>query len=575
MITDHGCRHVWRVESPVTPRVRTAVRLLAVVATVAVIGLANATPAFAQWRRLPPGAAILGQVVDAQSGRGLTRAVISIESPHGRYRAVTDDRGRFLFPGLPTGDYQISATRAGYLPGRFGQRRPSGSGATISLIDGQWVAGAEIALWRPAVISGSVRDDRHDPVVGLTVRAYRRDRRGGHSALTEAAQARTDDTGTYRLTGLVPGDYLVGLSHRRSDTPEGTDDLELPIAPQYYPGADRVTGALPITVEAGGEMGGIGFMVPVATPLSVSGRIDPHSLPDRDLHAVQLRLVTPDDASTTEAPEQRTLAVISPDADGHFRFDHLAPGTYTIEALLSTPAPPDPALESAPPLLATHWGREDVTLGQTSLEDVRVILQPGLDVAGHGRPGLMVHFDPMFDAPGMREVTTRIGADGTFRSGPTLWPGRYLIRVSGIPSGSGLRGVTAGGVDTADEGLDLSSGFARSDLTVELTDRNSSVSGTVRAAGPFGDPLATVLLFPDALGAVSARRHRSARVRTNGTFVLADVPPGRYRIIAIDDADADDWMTADRLLALRRRAAPLDVREGEAKVIELRRQSVR
>lgn len=568
-----------RVESPVTSRCSSAVRLLVVAAIwaaiVAPIGLAGAASVSAQWRRLPPGAAILGQVVDAQTGRGLERVVVTIESPQGRYRAMADDRGRFVFPGLPTGDYRISATRAGYLPGQFGQRRPSGAAATISLIDGQWVAGAEIALWRPAVISGSVRDDRHDPVVGLTVRAYRRDLQSGHTTLRAVAQARTDDTGTYRLTGLTPGNHLVGLSHRRAGDVEGSDDLDLPIAPQYYPGVDRVAAAMPIAVEAGREMGGIGFMVPVSTPLAIAGQVDLRSVPGENTNAVQLRLVTPMDPSTTEAPEHRTLGVISPDPDGRFRFDHLAPGDYTIEALLSASAPPDPALESAPPLSALFWARADVTLGGTPLDDVAVVLEPGLDIAGHGRPGLMVHFEPMFDAPGMREITTRIDADGTFRSGPTLWPGRYLVRVSGIPSGFVLGRVTAGGIDASDEGLDLSSGFARSDLTVELSDRRSSVSGTVRAAGPLGDSVATVLLFPDAVGAVSTRRHRSIRVRTNGTFFMADVPPGRYRIVAIDDADADGWMAPERLLALRRHAAPLDLREGEAKVVELRRPSSR
>jgi len=103
-------------------------------------------------------------------------------------------------------------------------------------------------------------------------------------------------------------------------------------------------------------------------------------------------------------------------------------------------------------------------------------------------------------------------------------------------------------------------------------DAGREMSGTVRGAGPFGDPTATVLLFPDSPASVSTRRMRSVRVRTNGTFFLPDLLPGRYRIVAIDEADAEGWMAPDRLRALRARGMLVDLRDGDARVVELRRQ---
>lgn len=543
--------------------------MLAVLAVLCSIGLA---PVDAQRRRLPPGAAILGQVVDAHTGRGLDRTVIELEGAGMRQRLVTDDRGRFLFSGLPTGDYRVSADRAGYLRGAFGQRRASGAAATISLVDGQWVAGAEVALWRPAVISGSVRDDRNDPVVGLTVRAYRRDEQPGHTTLREVAQAVTDDTGAYRLSGLVPGDHVIGLSHQRLALPQleaAADDgaatepaepaepllLDLAVAPQYYPGADSLAAAVTVTVDAGRETHGIGFMVPVRPPLTVSGRIDPGSLPTDALTSVRMLLTTPRDPYVSEASRHRMLAETVPDSDGRFAFMLVPPGDYSIEAVVDG-----------------GWAREAVRLSDKDISGVAMALQPGIEVEGEGRAGLQLHFEPLFDSPGVKEVTSRIEADGRFRTGPTLLPGRYRALVSGIPQGQTLLRVLSGGTDIADEGLDLSMGYGPTDLAVELTSRMATLGGTVRGSGAFGDPTATVLLFPDAPAGVSTRRLRSVRVRTNGTFFLPNLLPGRYRVVAIDEADAEGWMSPDRLRSLRPRGTLVDLRDGESKVVELRRQ---
>ncbi len=537
--------------------------------TAAVLAILFAASIDAQRRRLPPGAAILGQVVDAQTGRGLDRAIIELEGAGMRQRLVTDDRGRFLFSGLPTGEYRVSADRAGYLRGAFGQRRASGAAATIALLDGQWVAGAEVAMWRPAVISGSVRDDRNDPVVGLTVRAYRRDEQPGHTTLREVAQAVTDDTGSYRLTGLVPGDHVVGLSHQRLalpvlETPANEEPaaaptepllLDLSIAPQYYPGADSLAAAVTVTVDAGREMHGIGFMVPVRPPLTITGRIDPASVPPDGMSSVRMLLTTRMDPRVSEAPRHRMLAETAPEPDGRFQFAQVPPGDYTIEAVLEH-----------------GWAREAVTLSDKDITDVAIALQPALEVEGQGRAGLQLHFEPLFDAPGVKEVTARIDADGRFRTGRTLTPGRYQVRVSGIPQGQTLLRVTSRGTDIADEGLDLSMGYGPTDVAVELTSRVATLGGTVRGSGAFGDPTATVLVFPDSPAGVSTRRLRSVRVRTNGTFFLQNLLPGRYRVVAIDEADADGWMAPDRLRQLRSRGMLIDLRDGDAKVVELRRQ---
>jgi len=544
----------------------------------------------AQRRRLPPGAALLGQVVDAHTGRGLDRVIVELDGAGLRRRIQSDDRGRFLLAGLPAGEYRINASRAGFLSGTFGQRRPDGAASTITVVDGQWLSDIEVRLWRPAVLTGFVTDRDGVPITGVTVRAYRQERVPERMTLREVAQAVTDDTGAYRLASLVPGNHVVGVSAQQvtvtnNDTGDTfvTDAPELVFPPVYYPSADSAVAASTVTAEPGRDFTGVNFSLPTLPVLEVSGRVDPATVPDGHMRNVRLVLARPLDPSVAESPTHRYLGLVSPDAEGRFTFTRVPRGRYVIEATLVGSAAEGP---DSPGL---HWDRQSVTLDQKSLDDIRVAMQPGLEVAGRTRlvsaasrtatqPGrLMIELEPLFEAPGVRADPLRTDETGAFRTGPVLIPGRYLVRVGGVPPGWRLRAVMAGGIDVSEEGLDLSSGFVPSDLQIDLTDQLTLITGTVRGVGPFADPTATVLLFPqqDRSGSMAARRFRSVRTAPDGTFSLRNMPAGAYLVAAVDEADADGWQDPDRLLALRRGATPVSIREGEAKVLELRRPGAR
>jgi len=548
----------------------------------------------AQRRILPAGAAVLGQVVDAHTGRGLNRVIVEIVHINGsglRRRLVTDDRGRFLFTGLLDGEYQIHASRNGYLNGSFGQRRAAGDSSTISLAFGQWVNNMDITLWRPAVVTGFVTDDAGSPILGVTVRAYRHDRREGHAALREAARAVTDDTGAYRLGALIPGDHLVGISMQRLPDQDLNAIDDVVFAPMYFPAADLVVGASTVTAEAGRDFAGINFTIPTPAPRDVRGRVDPASVPEGEMSAVRLVLARPLDPFIAEAPVHRIVSVTVPEPDGRFAFSNVPPGEFVIEAILTGPRPEAPTPgeppATAPPI---HWVHQPVSVGighDDEVGEVIVALRPGINVEGRTRvvssnarnrlPALklVLDFEPLFEVPGIRPFSTSTTAEGDFQSGAALVPGRYLVRVAGIPQGWRLRAVTSGGLDVSDEGLDLSSGYTPPDLTIELTDQLTVITGTVRGVGPLADAGATVLLFPQGARRMAARRYHSARTTNDGTFTFRNVPAGSYLIAAVDESEAGGWQAPERLQMLATRATPVLLREGEAKVLELRRVRAR
>jgi 5-hydroxyisourate hydrolase-like protein (transthyretin family) len=560
-----------------------------------VLLLSGAALSASQRRLLPPGGALVGQVVDAESGAGLRRAVVTLDGSGVQRRVVSDDRGRFLFTGLPGGDYHLAASRPGYLNGSYGQRRPAGAATVVTLVAGQWIGQLDIRLWKPGVITGDVRDAHGDPAVGITVRAYRHDREPGRATLREVAAAVTDDTGWYRLASLIPGDHMVGISSQTvdvrplspaSDADAGGIPPDVPpdppahiFPPQYYPFADLVAGAARVPVSAGREYVGVSFLLPSTPAVTVSGHLRmPPSL-DGLSEPVVLMLARPRDPSITESQHHRVLAVTTTDTEGRFTFSEIPSGQFEIEAAIT--ATPEGA----------YWASEALTVTDRAVTDVVVTMHQGLDVHGRlrvvsrdSRPlpppdRMAITLEPLFDVPGVSEVRAVIDETGTFRTGPLLTPGPYLVRVAVPPSGFTLRSVMSGGIDVSDHPLDLSSGFAATDLEVTLTDQRTSLIGTVRGDGPFGDPTATVLLFPPdaAFGqrAGGTRRFRSVRTTRDGTFTIRDVPPGAYLAVAVDDADVEGWQDPARLQQWRARATPLSIREGEAKVIELRRLSVR
>jgi hypothetical protein len=553
-----------------------------------ILAMLVAATASAQFRRLPPGAAILGQVVDADSGESLDRAAVTLRSGTLSRHIQTDREGRFLFAGLPAGEYVLLASRPGYLDGAYGQRRAMADPQVLSLLDGQWARGVDVPLWRPGVITGYVADAHNDPAIGLQVRAYRREWTHGTVDLVEASDAWTDDQGAYRIYPLIPGDYVVGVA-----APQLQSGTAFPFLPEYYAGAWSPFASTTVAVDAGRTLTGINFYLREPALRTLTGRLAADIGSELRVGGVGVLLLTPPDPFVTESIAHRLVASTVADADGRFQMRDVPVGTYVLEVTTSaTPlvtadvqaapdsvartleSPPDDPVDDEPPSI--WWGRQLVTLlaGEPD-PDVSLVLRPGLAVEGRAPEGLTILFTPVgsaFAAPPARAIAD---ADGRFGTGPMLLPGQYAVTVDGLPVGALLGSIRSGGRDLADEPLDLTLGFAPTDVTVELTRQRTAIIGMVRATGPFGDPAARVLAFPADRLPISPRRLQSARVRTDGSFDLRDLPAGDYLLVAIDDAESAGWQEPFRLDRWRPKAMRVTLLEGDAKVIELRRQSGR
>ena len=180
--------------------------------------------AAAQFPPAPPPlargtAVIVGQVVDAATGKGVSSAIVSIG---GTRRAMSTSDGRFAFRALPSGSHSLSAAKSGYIGGAYGMRRPDGPNLPVVLADGERRADIVILMWRNSSITGSIVDEAGEPVVGIQVAALRRTTVGGRRRFAQSGVGTTDDRGVYRLSRLAPGDYAVGMIASQVSVPAAT-----------------------------------------------------------------------------------------------------------------------------------------------------------------------------------------------------------------------------------------------------------------------------------------------------------------------------------------------------------------
>src|SRR5215471_237259 len=186
----------------------------------------------------PPTALIVGRVVDGSSGRPISGAIVNLDGsgptgPAGpgrpdvsrQPRAMTNANGQFVFRKLAKGSYSLSATRPGYVRAAYGQKKPSGMSAPLRLEEGERAADVVIAMWRHAVISGTVTDEAGEPVIGVQVRLFQQRTVAGRRRVSPDAIGTTDDRGAYRIAGLAPGDYLVAFIWRETSVPIATAEL--------------------------------------------------------------------------------------------------------------------------------------------------------------------------------------------------------------------------------------------------------------------------------------------------------------------------------------------------------------
>jgi hypothetical protein len=534
--------------------------------------------------------------------------------------ASTTEDGRFTFANLAPGQYRITATRSGYVPGEYGQRKPGGAGLPIVVAAGQQLRDVQLALTPSASISGRILFQTGKPVVNAEVMAMKASFQDGRRVLTLVQTGRTNDLGEYRLYWLTPGKYYVGtmpwdgrpisggivmnangaaaavdmarmtvLAGDVARAPLGfqpgapPSDTEAWV-PLYFPGTAIEDAASVIDVAAGATVRGIDLVIAPIKPRRIRGTVvDALGQPAQNAQIFRSRNSPPSNAFSTE--------MVHP-VQGVFDIRGVVPGSYTLLVVSGDRA-----------------GKLVLDVGATDLEDVRIPVAAGISLSGRlsidGRPAggedpvmasLRVSLRPDPLVPGMPIPVSAVSPNGAFTFNQVL-PGNYLVTVQPFhaapPVASGQRGnampppgpplqrgggptpvplpptpqnayvkaMRLGAADILSGGLSVG-GQTTDALEIVIGTGPGTVDGDVGRV-----PNATVVLIP----AARMRRpdlYKSALTDSEGRFEFQGVTPGDYFLFAWDDVESGAWMNADFLKSYESHAREVRVGEGSRQTIQ-------
>jgi hypothetical protein len=518
-------------------------------------------------------AVIRGRVVTADTGSPIRRAQVRAFSSdtRGSRLASTDGQGRFELRDLSAGRWELSASKAGFVTLRFGQRRPFEAGQPIELGDGQVVERTDIALPRGAAITGRVFDEFGDAVAGARVQVLRYQVVQGTRRLTPTGIGdQSDDTGAFRLFGLTPGDYYVSASVRALPVDDPTIDAA-GYAPTYFPGTGNVAEAQRVTLGLGQELTNISFaLLPVRT-VRVSGRATDSM--GQPLSGGVARL-TPADARADTPIMFGGGGNVRP--DGTFALTNVAPGSYTLTVASRAFArggrgggDGDPEIGSIP-----------LTVANEDLTNVQVVTTQGATLSGTvvaaqgsgtALPrGIEITSQPVPFGRSPGGGTARLEANGAFTLRGLL--GSRVIRVGGLPPDWMVQSITLNGTDVTDRVFEFTGDQELRGARVTVTDRVTEVNGTVSSANqPARDY--TVVIFPEdnTKWAFPSRYVRSGRPDQKGLFRIRALPPDeRYLAVALDYVEEGEASDPEFLERIRASATRFALGEGETRALDLK-----
>lgn len=508
-----------------------------------------------------PNGMITGRVVNS-AGEPLSGAVVyasSLGSTTRAQRGTVDIGGEFKIEGLEAGLYRVSASAPGYVP----ESQPSPTDAQSYYHIGDSVT---IRLFKGGVITGTVTGPK-GPLVAVGVYAIRvRDEADKPLMPSTGFRERaTDDRGVYRFYGLLPGGYLIWAAKPRIGliAPTGYDND----TPTYFPSSTRDT-ASEVVVRDGEEM-----------TADIQYRAEPG-------HAISGKVVGVGESQTQfssgaainliDVRDRSSLVGASASSNDNFSFAiyGVADGEYEVSAFQFLQSRDE--LRSPPRRLTVRGADVTgiiLTLAPLASIEGRLVFEndpkPGCgkrretaaqETIVFGRryepekkANVAAKTDPLADVSlsVTNYVSTGLGdAKGSFTL-KNLPPGSYRIDPHPPASGWYVRSIAMRATQTvaaraaslvvARDGITVKSGERVSGLNVTITEGAASIRGRISVAASESLPqrMRLYLVPAERDSSDNLLRFFEGTVANDGTFMMGNLAPGRYWMIAQPAVQSD------------------------------------
>lgn len=512
----------------------------------------SAAAAIGQAQEAGPLASVAGRVTNSASGQPIRHAHVSLLWGGARlkYGGLTGDEGRFSIGRLPAGQYSVSVDAPGFQTPPI---IPDARTDRLVLRPAEHKDDLDLKLTPFGAISGRVLDAGGRPVQGVAVSAL------GPDGMR--LEEMSDPNGQYCLDSLPPGNYRVRAVPPPVNLPpeiRSDGSSEVHYAPTYYPASLTVESASRLDVAPGAERSETDIRL-VRTPIvAVRGTVS--GIPAGVLVSIAARKVEPPRAPNTGRGAWGVGHRVN--ADGSFVIWGLDPGSYIFTVQTNG------AGWQSPPVEVSVAGKDvdgvalrlihelDIA-GQVVLDDDRARLPRTPPNASLGQ-SLQISLSELKSGASSYSV---VAADGSFRMAK-VQPGQYSVRLSW---GAYVKSMRLGSSEIEGAILDLRNGSEGAALTVTASSATAQISGVVRnATGPVA--YARVMLLPE----VAQRMEFAVSARSDGSYVLTNIAPGKYVLLVLDEGVVNGFAVRNQLSDYADIAETVEIHPGDNLTRDLR-----
>jgi len=428
--------------------------------------------------------------VTANEGRSVRHANVSLLGTNGRQieTSITDDLGRYSFERVTRGVYRISATKAGFVTLEYGQATPFGPSRTVK-VDKRPLTGVDLELREAGLITGRVWDEIGDAVSDAQVSALRYEYVAGRPRLVAVSHrsTKTDESGKFSIFGLPPGDYylraLAGGAFRNYER----NAAPTAFLPTFFPGTASVTAGQLVHVDSGRDSVA-GFPLVLSRLLRLTGCVTDSSN----------KRVTTGFVRLAEVGDPTNGKVVPVAADGCFDIQFAGPsGHYSLTAVRNT-------LTSGMQR-DSEVGRLSLVLGGNDVSGLVIRTKPGAILSGSvitdppsAAPAPLRVFSASLDADDTwpAALSVPISPDGSFQIRNLFWPSVVLTDLA-EDSPWAVHGIYRHGVDITTSGIEPKSADRIDAVTIVLTPRKTTLSGSVLRVDATNCTGCAVLMFAE------------------------------------------------------------------------------
>jgi hypothetical protein len=535
-------------------------------------------------------------IVVKPAGDPLSKAVVELRSNEDDtivlQSQTTEDNGTFSFANIRPGRYRLTVNRRGYV-------RPP---LTVTVAAGQPLTPLRLSMSLAGAIYGRIFVAEGEPLGNIEVQALKASYPEGRRVLTVAETVLTNDLGEYRLFWLEPGRYFVAARHPKAQTPyrrmfntggltlttggpnprlfmssANTDPLLNAFEPGPEPEAERYVpiyfggtadpdAASGIDVRAGTEFGGANIAITTVAARRVRGFV----LDGATGKPAQ-------NAGLTDLKREREFSrageiQVNPETGAYDVL--LLPGTHTLVAS---------AVNAS--------GYASVKVGNTDIDNLNIVMLPTFDIDGaisvEGHTG---------DNPAFND----------FRVTLRYYPPREDLVMSSYsiprPNGSFRLAASTGdfrlnlqpvlNIAPPAFGPKLPASLQNAYVKSIRLGEADVLNGVLRLERPPSAPLEIVIgTNPGALEGQIARgnqrpladvwlvlipnvRFRSELYRTVitdpfGRFTFDRVPPGDYKILALEEVENGAWFDPEFIKAYENAGIAVRIVEGRRETVRV------